>query len=288
MAQRLTKIKLDEISLVDRPANPGAKVVIFKRDSGMPSKFGPLAKMLAASFAKAGNPDVDEAELTAAMEAAAAGDPPKDPPADPTKPVGDPPAGEDDPADDAVGKGDKAKQADEKDEKSWPKWMKDKMKKADEAIAENAELKKAQAEQVTKAAGLDTRLAKAEGELADMRRTGRIAKKALELSEAGVADAEAMAKVLDELPEAAAKQFEERLKKDAAALQNSDLFVAIGKGERELMPNSAEAEIDRLAKKESAEKKISYAEAYTDITKRDPVLRERVYHEREIAKRRAA
>jgi len=30
----LTELEVDEISLVDRPANPGSRVILFKRDAG--------------------------------------------------------------------------------------------------------------------------------------------------------------------------------------------------------------------------------------------------------------
>ena len=37
--QRLTKLRLDEISLVDVPANPGAEILIAKRDEAQAMTF---------------------------------------------------------------------------------------------------------------------------------------------------------------------------------------------------------------------------------------------------------
>lgn len=54
LRHRLTELVLQEVSLVDRPANPRATVVLFKRDSSKEMDMTDEAKKLADAIAKAG------------------------------------------------------------------------------------------------------------------------------------------------------------------------------------------------------------------------------------------
>lgn len=271
---------LEEISLVDRPANPGARVVFFKRDdSPMPKpadKVNKLAITLATALAKAGVDDVTAEGLAAELtEALAPGE-------DDTPKVEEP----------EVGKADKTP-ADETDDgepadgKKVPPWMKDKLKKLEDerdALAKRVETLEGD---VKKAAGLEKRLLEAEGTIAGFKKREQIAKLEAELADEGVANPAEAAELLHTMAEEPAKKLRERLISDARVMKTQALALPAGSGRTETPPNSAEAEIDRRATKRAADDKIPYANAYTKILEEDEPLRKRLDSER-IMKRRAA
>jgi hypothetical protein len=71
MATHLVGLRLSEISFVDKGANPGAKVVLFKRLSGSPAAK-PVRKSMTLEEALALLPDDAKAVVTQALQAKAA------------------------------------------------------------------------------------------------------------------------------------------------------------------------------------------------------------------------
>lgn len=275
MPQRLTQIRLDEISLVDQPANKGARIVFFKRDAPtVPAnaKISKLAKVLASAFTKVGG-DVTEEDLEAAILEATGPDDGKEPTKE--EPAGDPP-----------------KDDDKKDDKV----MADELAKV---TAERDELKKRVDEldgQVKKAAVLEDRLAKAEKTIADSAGTiagfqmrEQVGALTAELEAEGVADPKGTAESLLKMADAdMRKSFKDRFISDARIIKSGAAFVGSASTEPGGVAGSAEAEIVAKATKLAEERKIPYAEAYTDVYKADPRLRAKVEAEEAAKRRRAA
>ena len=69
MPRKLTNLEVDEISLVDNPANVQARVLIFKRDGGAPAPEGDelVAKCLSA-VEREDLESISKADIEAAMD----------------------------------------------------------------------------------------------------------------------------------------------------------------------------------------------------------------------------
>lgn len=287
---RLTDLVVQEISLVDRPANPEARVSIWKRDpeAGV-NPIKSLVDSLRKAFRAESHEDVDKALET--FEAALAADVDKgdddshqEDTMDPTalaalinKAVGDAVAPiqaeinllKMDP--DMKGFMEKLNDDDRKafmgmsaDERK--KYMASKMKKSDDGPTDIA---KAVEDAVTKAVAPlqaeNARLAKA---LADQQTAQRISKLAEELRDAGVAKADEMAATLDALPEAAQKALKETLISTAKALETAGLFAEVG-NTGEGAANDPYAQImakgEELRKKDpTLTKEQAFDKAYSD------------------------
>lgn len=289
--QRLTDLVVQEISLVDRPANPEARVSIWKRDpEAFVNPIKSAVEALRKAFRAESHREVDEALET--FEAALHTDVDKsdgddfnlEDTMDPTalaaminKAVGDALA----PvvADVSVLKMDPdmrgfMEKLSDEDKKSFmgmsmderKKYMASKMKKSDDGPTD---FTKALDDAVQKALAPiqaeNLRLAKA---LTDQQTAQRVGKLAEELREAGVAKADELAAHLDGLPEAAHKALKETLVATAKAAEAAGLFAEVGNtGEGAATDPYAQlmAKADELRKSEPGlTKEQAFDEAYSN------------------------
>lgn len=263
---RLSKLVLDEISLVDSPANTGARVVFWKRDGADASTvvktdeektfYGALSDDDKARWDK-----MDQDGRSRWM-----------------KEKGEMAKADDD-----------AKMA--QDLAAVNKANTDLKAELEGVSKANAELKTELAELKTKLAKADeteARLAKAESSLAEMQARDRVAKLAGELEGAHVANAAEVAEMLEKiLDDETRKAVRKRIETDAAAVHNASIFTAIGSTAAGPSPSSAEGELQALARKRAADSggREDFETAYANIYKSDGALRGRIAEERAIAKR---
>jgi hypothetical protein len=248
--QRLTDLVVQEVSLVDRPANPEARVSIWKREEGSVNPIKSAVDALKKAFRAESYDDVDKALAT--FEDALAtevdvgktdADSNQEDTMDPTalaaminKAVGDALAPVH--AELAVLKMDPdmngfMEKLSDEDRKSFmgmsmderKKYMAGKMKKSDDTVDITKAVEDAVAKAVEPLRAENNRLAKA---LADQESAVRIGKLAEELVNAGVPKAEEMAKHLDSLPEVAHKALKDTLVATAKAAETAGLFREVG------------------------------------------------------------
>ena len=239
-------LELDEISLVDVPANMEARVAIWKRGMTATQTQETFMQAIRKAFTGLGAPEevmtkVDEA-LAEAQQVLAAADPPPKEPAVTEKKIDD-----------------------------------EQVKKQADDLA--VELKKRDDELVD----LRKRLETNEAEMAEIRKREAIAVTAQRIAKAGVPTEQAIAVAsnLQGLPEAQAKFFEEQVVSAAKQAAESELLGTLGSG-RVAKAGSDGAEIEQRIAKRMEATGVTKEMAYADLYKGDMNFRRLVEADRAV------
>lgn len=249
---RLTKLSIDEVSLVDVPANPHAKVMVWKRDDQMPRTSDPLAAKkgrMRASLQKAlenvDNEDVVDSALDDLIAEASTRDMEENPvTVEPNKLEQDLPIK---PVDDVA-----------------------KLEAANAALL--ARLSELEA-RVSKADDIAKRLVDAETALAKAAADKRVAERAAVLAKANVLDAQACAEVLDRLPTEDADFVAKRLIADAERIHKGALFAKLGSSRSDVPDNTDPIDVRARELVSKSGAGMTYEQAYASILKTSPDLR---------------